>query len=74
MVGLRNNFPVASCVTRSDGKATVDDVGVEGCRAFKHEPQCDLVEISVDHALQQVWDELELPLPPRRPISLGHAT
>src|SRR5712691_11917180 len=51
-----------------DDPAILGDVLAITGRAREHSPEVDLVEPAVVHPLEQVWTELQFPVPPFRPV------
>ena len=53
---------------RLDHLPTLDDVLAIAGGAFEHSPKIDLGKAAILHPLDQVWAELQLPVPPLRPF------
>jgi hypothetical protein len=54
---------------RGNHPPTLDDVAPVGSGVLQHPAQIDLVEVPVEHPLEKMRAELELPVPPRGPSS-----
>jgi hypothetical protein len=54
---------------RLDDPPAFDDIPSILGGAFEHSPKIDLGEASVDHSLEEMRAELQLPVPPLRPCA-----
>src|SRR6266498_343115 len=66
-VWLHNDLPRLAAMLRLDHPPAVDDILAMPRGSFEHSPEVDLAEAPVVHSLEEMWAELQLPIPPLRP-------
>jgi hypothetical protein len=68
-IGLYDDLPTPPSLACDDHEATLRDVRSVTLCPFVHLPQVHFGEATIQHSLQEVRRQLELPVPPRRPVA-----
>jgi len=71
VVGFDDHLPMPPPGPRGDDPTPRDDVAPEGDGPLKHIPQFDLRKPTIHHALEEVGTQLQVPIPPERPLGPG---
>ena len=71
MIWLHDDLPWSALVLGIADEAIGDCVRTIPSRAGQHAAQVNLRETAVKHPSQQMWGELEIPLPPKWPPCLA---
>ena len=66
-----DDLPGPAAVSGSDDPPAFLYVGPEARCVLEHLSEVELCELSIDHALEDMRRELELPIPPGRPPHPG---
>jgi len=66
VISMPMGLPLRVKLSRGDHPPTFHDVAMVGRGFLKHRTEIDLCKATVLHPLQDVWNQLQLPVPPRR--------
>jgi hypothetical protein len=71
VIRLDNDFPRAPAMTGFYRPAALHNVEIVRRCILQHPAKINSRESAVDHPLQQMRAEFEIPIPPRAPVSLS---
>src|SRR2546422_8329990 len=72
-VWLHNDPPRLAAMLRLDHPPAVDDILAIPRGSFEHSPEVELGEAAVVHSLEQMWAQVQLPIPPLPPRATAQA-
>ena len=68
-VRLDDDFPRSAAMFRLDDPPAFHNILMVSGRSFEHAPKLKLGEATVVHPLEEMGAELQLPVPPLRPVA-----